>query len=291
MVETARHLDVKDQAARAAADAAARAGVRVEELHDMPAIEDAARLFTSIWSVAPDEPPISSHLMKAMAHTGNYVSGAYADGRLIGAIVGMFGSTNGSLELHSHILGVDPLVQNRSVGFALKLHQRAWALERGIHTMTWTFDPLVRRNAYFNLTKLGAGLREYHENFYGAMDDTFNAGDESDRVLVAWHLDSDRAVEASLGRHLILNDDPNTGTSSVAALRPDASDEPVIETVEAPRLLAWIPNNIVTLRSADPDRALRWRRALREVLGPAMADGYTAEGMTRSGWLVLHRSA
>ena len=78
----------------------------------------------------------------------------------------------------------------RNVGYALKLHQRAWALQRGIATITWTFDPLVRRNAYFNLAKLGVRATRYLPNFYGAMQDPINAGDDTDRLLVDWDLAS-----------------------------------------------------------------------------------------------------
>ena len=52
--------------------------------------------------------------------------------------------------------------------------------------MTWTFDPLVRRNAHFNLAVLGATVDEYLVDFYGPLPDAVNAGDESDRLLVVW---------------------------------------------------------------------------------------------------------
>ena len=64
-----------------------------------------------------------------------------------------------------------PSHQGTAVGFVLKQHQRSWALERDIDTIEWTFDPLVRRNAYFNLTKLGARLVGYVDNFYGKLHD------------------------------------------------------------------------------------------------------------------------
>jgi predicted GNAT superfamily acetyltransferase len=31
--------------------------------------------------------------------------------------------------------------------------------------VTWTFGPLVRRNAYFNLVKLGATAVAFHKDF------------------------------------------------------------------------------------------------------------------------------
>ena len=85
------------------------------------------------------------------------------------------------------------------VGFELKQHQRRWCLERGVKTIEWTTDPLVRRNAYFNLTKLGARASDYLVNFYGAMTDGLNAGEESDRLLISWELESRRAAVGSRG--------------------------------------------------------------------------------------------
>ena len=94
-------------------------------------------------------------LLRAFTKAGNYVGGAFDGGRLVGACVGFFHAPAEDA-LHSHIAGVAPGLTGRNVGFALKLHQRAWALLRGVSEIAWTFDPLVSRNAYFNLVKLGA---------------------------------------------------------------------------------------------------------------------------------------
>ena len=69
--------------------------------------------------------------------------------------------------------------RGHQVGHALKMHQRRWALERGLSTITWTFDPLVARNAYFNLAKLGATPVHYYEDFYGELGDELG-GDAPD---------------------------------------------------------------------------------------------------------------
>ena len=89
---------------------------------------------------------------------------------MLGACIGFFGPP-AHAELHSHIAGVRPAGLGRSVGFALKVHQRAWCLRRDVRVIAWTYDPLIRRNAYFNLVKLGARPAEYLRNFYGVMDD------------------------------------------------------------------------------------------------------------------------
>ena len=181
------------EAARAAAErAAARSGVRVRLLKDLDEVTAAEDLFQRIWAMDKGEPLVSRPLLRALAHGGGYVAGAFRDGSLAGASVGFLGKHEDGLHLHSHISGVAPKLQGASVGFALKQHQRWWALSQGLEEITWTFDPLVRKNAYFNLTKLGAGIVSYEPNFYGAMPDGINRGDESDRCPVSWRLGSPR---------------------------------------------------------------------------------------------------
>ena len=181
-----------------AADAAARsAGVSVRELTDLSELDEVVDLLSSIWGRA-ENPPVTIELLRAFTKAGNYVAGAFDGGRLVGACVGFFHAPAEDA-LHSHIAGVSPAATGRSIGFALKLHQRAWALLRGVSEIAWTFDPLVSRNAYFNLVKLAARPVEYLPNFYGPMLDTINGDDDSDRLLVRWQLRDPAVVLASAG--------------------------------------------------------------------------------------------
>ncbi|MBO0771088.1 MAG: hypothetical protein J2P35_06480, partial [Actinobacteria bacterium] len=179
--------------AQADADAAAGAsGVSVRELALASEHHDAERLLSDIWSAQPGQPPLPAHVTRTLSLIGGYAAGAFgSDGKLLGAAAGFLtGETAelGAAHLHSHIAGVAQAARGRHVGFALKLHQRAWALSRGIERITWTFDPLVARNAYFNLTKLGARATMYLPDFYGDMSDGINAGQGSDRLLADWQL-------------------------------------------------------------------------------------------------------
>jgi predicted GNAT superfamily acetyltransferase len=178
--------------------------------------------------------------------------------------------------MHSHIAGVAPELSGRGVGYALKLHQRAWALDRGVRTITWTFDPLVGRNAYFNLVKLGAVAAEYLPDFYGGMDDGINGGDETDRLLVRWELDAPGATGA-----------PSDG--SVVALDRSADGGPVAGSLDGDRLLVAVPSDVEKLRATDPALARRWRTAVREALVPLLADGAQITGFDKAGWYVLRR--
>jgi predicted GNAT superfamily acetyltransferase len=278
--------------ARSVAEAAARrAGVEVTGLHEIGEMTEVAELFIEVWRTSRSEAPCTPSLLRALAHSGAYVSGARAGARMVGASAGFLHPAGRAFGLYSHITGVRDDAQARGVGFALKQHQRAWALARDLPVVTWTFDPLVRRNAFFNLVKLGAEIVEYLPDFYGRMGDAINAGDESDRCLVSWRLGSERAVAASRGDGL----EPDLGTlrrhGARVLLERDSAGEPVTREAEpgAGALLVQVPRDIVAVRAADPDLALRWRRALRAAMGEALGRGLTATGITRSGWYVLER--
>jgi predicted GNAT superfamily acetyltransferase len=232
-------------------------------------------------------------LLRALTKAGNYASGAYdvASGALLGACVGFFGPPSHA-ELHSHIAGVVPAGLGRSVGFALKVHQRAWCLRRGVRVIAWTYDPLIRRNAYFNLVKLGARPVEYLRNFYGVMDDVINGGTETDRMLVHWDLRSVTAAEASTGRPRPASFAEERARGAVVALPADegglpAARLPVADGSGSRRFLVGVPADIEAMRLSDPVRAAAWRTALRDVLSPLMAGGARVTGFDRSGWYVV----
>jgi predicted GNAT superfamily acetyltransferase len=276
-------LEAREDAAAAARRAAERAGVVVNALESLSDIEACSRLIEHIWD--DGEPKAPTTLLRALSHAGSFVAGAFVDGELVGVSFGFYGLEESEVHLHSHITGVDPSFQGRSIGFALKQFQRSWALEHGISTIQWTADPLVRGNAYFNLVKLGATIVGYHDDFYGLLRDRLNAGGASDRVVLRWELLDDRAARAA-GRRVI---EPALGEGSVI-LRPDERGGPVVEpNGHGETLHAWLPRDIVELREERPDCAAAWRRAARETVGRSLTDGYRAETITRDGWLVLTR--
>jgi predicted GNAT superfamily acetyltransferase len=286
MSRTLATPELAEQAVIDAARAAELAGVDVVNLDDIDGLAAATALWAAVWGPGA-EAQIPRDLLRAMTHAGNYASGAYHDGRLVGALAGFLGSDDGGVYLHSHILGVFADHRGGNVGFALKQHQRAWALAKGIQRITWTFDPLVRRNAHFNLHKLGAEASAYHESFYGPMTDSVNEGDESDRLVITWHLAASDVVEAASGRLPEFDADDLISAGAAVNLMPGEEDEPVVVEAADAMLLCATPEDVLALRRERPQRALRWRHALRDTLGAAMHDGFTVRGFTRSGWYVL----
>jgi predicted GNAT superfamily acetyltransferase len=101
--------------------------------------------------------------------------------------------------LHSHMLAVRESYRNQRIGRQLKLVQREEALGRGIRRMEWTFDPLEIKNAFLNISKLGAVIRRYEENFYGVSSSRLQGGLPTDRLVAEWWLDSERVKAAVAG--------------------------------------------------------------------------------------------
>jgi len=261
----------------------------VYELTELSDLRELESIFARVWERTA-ESPLNSETLRALSHSGAYVSGARVGDRLVGGLVGWLGGRPpDDLHLHSHILGVVPDTQVHGVGFELKQHQRSWCLERGVGVIQWTFDPLVSRNAYFNLHKLGASASAYLVNFYGAMADRINAGDESDRLLISWHVGSDRAAAAAAGTTPELRLEALERDGAMRILEVGPSGQPIRTDSDAETVLAQVPEDIVELRRADPVLARRWRTSAREALAGAMRGDRAVTGVTRSGWYVLER--
>lgn len=281
-------MDVDGHApARAARGAARRAGVRVVELHDGEALDQAADLYRALWRTDTRAAPVTSDLMRALSHAGSYVVGAYEGERMVAASLAFLAS--GSGDLHSHITGVLPELQGRDVGSALKLHQRTWALERGLGSVSWTFDPLLRRNAWFNLAKLGVTVVDYLVDFYGPMHDAQNGGDASDRVLAVWDLRGPGALALAAGTRLAT--EPPLGAAVRLRVDPDGSPEQLALDPCATTVLVQVPSDLQQLRQDRPEVARSWRHAVRDALSPLLCGGWTATTITRDGWYVLEESA
>jgi predicted GNAT superfamily acetyltransferase len=204
----------------------------------------------------------------------------------------------------SHQLGVHPDYRDRGVGFQLKLAQREAVIEQGVRLATWTYDPLMSRNAHLNIRRLGTICRSYLRNVYGDLRDDLNRGLPTDRFMVEWWLTS-RRVEARLdGSRRPLNLDhfqsgganllnPGTMLDSGLVKPPDETSEP-----EGTFLLIEVPSDFLAIKREDPELAYTWRIHSREVFEGAFAAGYlvtdfvhVAEDGPRSFYLLSYGEA
>jgi len=133
-------------------------------------------------------------------NAGGFTLAAFENGRMAGFVLSIPAFLRGERALYSHMTGVRPEYQSLGLGARLKWAQREQALARGVKHIKWTFEPVKARNAYFNLEKLGATVREYQANFYGTDYGTANGfGLASDRLIAEWDLESDKVVMLSNG--------------------------------------------------------------------------------------------
>ncbi|MEV8313915.1 GNAT family N-acetyltransferase [Streptomyces sp. NPDC059900] len=281
----------------AAATAARAARCHVRPVSALADLEAACRLFEGIWKPGGENALATPELLRAMDKAGSYVAAAFdgeegdavgaEDGaELVGACIGFFGPPPDGA-LHSHIAGVSARMRGRSVGFALKAHQRAWVLQRGASRVSWTFDPLVRRNAYFNIGKLAARPAQYLPNFYGRMNDGINGADDTDRLLVEWPLAAPEVAAACHGRHRTADAAAERASGAALALGATADGRPLARPVTGGRALVAVPEDIEGLRRSDPKAAAAWRSAVRDALGGLLADGWQVTGFDRAGWYLL----
>jgi predicted GNAT superfamily acetyltransferase len=229
--------------------------VEIRTLSEPEELIEANRVLQEVWGTSVALAPLE--FLIAICHTGGYVAGAFADGSMVGASIGLLARHRAKPALHSHVTGLVADARGTGLGRQLKLHQRAWAIEHELASITWTFDPLVRRNAWFNIAVLGVTIDEYLPSFYGTMDDAINAGDESDRLLAAWDLD--RTVPTS----------PCDGSGVV--------DPEFVAT----------PGDVVALRRTDAAAVAYWRTAVRASLTEAFEAGRPIVGFTRDGNYVI----
>jgi predicted GNAT superfamily acetyltransferase len=237
-------------------------------------------LFDRIWGSDVPGAVVDLGVVVALASSGNPVTLARLDDETVGGALGFFGPPGAPL--HSHVVGVLPGAARRGLGREIKLDQRQWTLEHDVHRMTWTYDPLIARNAHFNIVKLGALPVRYHPDHYGPMNDGLNLGQPSDRLLVEWDLDPEPGTEPIPpgSGHLALD---NAGERPGAWTAPPAAyDGPV---------RVGIPRDIESLRRSDPGLATAWRQETRLAFTRLLDEGWRVTGFDRDACYVLTRES
>lgn len=199
-----------------------RAAQTLEEL------DACVQLQQSVWQFE-DIDIIPRRMFVVARAVGGQVFGAWDRNTLAGYALAIPGVRDRRAYLHSHMLAVARPYRNRGIGRSLKLAQRLEALARGIDLIEWTFDPLQIKNAYLNIEKLGAVVRRYTSDFYGATSSPLHLSLPTDRLHAEWWLRSKR-VEGVLSEGR-LPDYPIKETVAVSydALPGDDKLQPSVE--------------------------------------------------------------
>lgn len=276
----------------------------IESAQELSKVESLQRL---VWSGSEtDIVPI--HLLVAAIHNGGLIIGAYREIKvgdqadLIGFVFGFpgFDFVQDSLRPKhvSHMLAVHPEHRDSGLGFALKRAQWQMVRHQGLDLISWTYDPLLSRNAHLNIAKLGAVCNKYRREVYGDMRDGLNMGLPSDRFEVDWWLNTKR-VERRLSRRSrrpldlahyfaggaeIIN--PTTigdhGWSIPGEITlPSEVDEGMDDWERVSLLLMEIPFDFQGLKKNNEDLAKNWRQHSRNLFEELFRRGYLVTDFVR----------
>ena len=271
-----------------------------EEMLDVEALQ------RIVWTESETD-ILPAHILLAVAHNGGLVIGAYAGGELVGVVFGFpgleFVADGPIAKHHSHILAVHPDWRDKGVGYALKRAQWQVVRKQGLNHITWTYDPLLSRNANLNIARLGAVCNTYIKEYYGEMRDGLNLGLPSDRFQVDWWVNTKRAerrLSKRPRRPLTLADYEKAGIKLLyeSPLNKSGSLMPA-ESFDAPTEplgLAEIPSDFMKLKDADMGLARDWRYFSREVFTLSFSTGYlvtdfifdTTGSRARSFYVLAH---
>ena len=253
----------------------------LEKPEEMNAVIELQRI---VWPGSETD-VIPAHVLITAAHNGGLVLGAYEEDILMGFVFGFPGvdmlPDGPQLKHCSHQLAVRPEARDAGLGFALKRAQWQMLRQKGLTHATWTYDPMLSRNAHLNIAKLGATCNTYLRSYYGEMSDGLNFGLPTDRFQVDWWLIT-RRVERRLGKqprgalpfkHVI-----QAGSRPLYALqsRQDGLLSPPEQVpIFSENILAVeIPPDFMALKAADMQLARTWRVYSREVFEVAFTSGY-----------------
>jgi predicted GNAT superfamily acetyltransferase len=266
-------------------------------------IEQFRTLEHLVWG-EPPESAIPAHVVITTIHNGGGLLAAYAEdgppetGGMVGIAYWWPGldrptTTGGQgrqsaagagstpalqLKMCSHMAGVLPAWRGTGLGLQLKLAQREVILQQGVTDwVTWTYDPLIRTNAAFNIHRLGAVCNTYHVNLYGEIASGINAGVPSDRCQVDWWLRSERVEERVAGESRRGRDPLPRGSQLLDALHnAQGLQQPptLLPRLDGSPLAVPLPDDIYVIRNTDHALSMAWRLWMREVLLEAFAAGY-----------------
>lgn len=269
----------------------------LDKPEEMLAVEELQR---AVWAGSETE-VVPLHLLVTVAHNGGLVIGAF-DGpryaasleeqRLVGFVYGFPGlyfTADGPRAKHcSHQLGVHPDFQNQGIGFALKRAQWQMVRKQGLDLITWTYDPLLSRNAYLNISQLAGVCNTYQRELYGELQDDLNAGVLTDRFRVDMWVNSKRVNRRLSKRARLPLDLAHFLSAETQIVNPTQVDQNgwprpaasgILEQInENPKedaiILVEIPADFMRLRKAEPELGLEWRLHTRAIFEKLFAQGY-----------------
>jgi predicted GNAT superfamily acetyltransferase len=222
-------------------------------------------------------PGVTCEAMIAAAKYGGALIGTLIDGQVVGFIFAFLAQYHGRLVHWSHMMAVEEKYRDKGFGFQMKMVHRQVAIERGIKSICWTFDPLQSRNARLNIARLGGMAEEYVQDCYGRFPSVLEKGLPSDRWVVNWKVASARVDKRLRGETPAFN----ASLPHVNATRLNAQGFPQNRSIKLDltdrRLLVETPSQTEAMRAKDIALARRWRMEARRIFQHYLAQGYHVE--------------
>lgn len=249
---------------------------QIRVLHHLEEFHACERIQKTVWGNVG----VGSEVLAVTAKHGGAVLGAVVGGRIVGCLYAFLARRHGRLIHWSHIMAVEPPYRNRGLGWLMKRAHRRLALQQGIRSICWTYDPLQSRNAALNIARLGARVEEYIPDCYGRFTSNIEKSLPSDRFVVNWRIASP-TVESRLrkGAPPRPHDPSRLPRANETRLNAQGFVEnaKICLSVRAPRVLVEIPPNTDAMRSRDLKLAWRWRTDTRRIFQHYFAAGYRVE--------------
>ena len=179
--------------------------IEIREIVTIKEFELCSALQKEVFSLPDIETSPVRHFV-ITKNSGGFILGAFIEGKLIGFVLSMAGICGQERYFYSHLTAVLKDFQNHGIGAKLKWAQRAFALSQDVNYIKWTFQPVLPRNAFFNLNRLGAIIQQYSPNFYGTdypnlQGEAESLGLDSDRLFAEWQLNSEKVNKLANGEN------------------------------------------------------------------------------------------
>lgn len=255
--------------------------ITIRELHTLDEFAECCELQEEIWGRGFSE-RVPTAILRVSQKIGGVTAGAFDQhDRMLGFVFGMTGIREGKPAHWSDMLAVREAARGRHIGDMLKHYQRERVKALGVDVMLWTADPLVARNAHFNINRLGAVPAEYVENIYGAnTGSTLHGALPTDRLVISWQLSNGHEPSVQAGRAA-------PGDLSLPLVNPLERDGlprvvDMATVCDAKSVRVQIPIDLTEVQRAGDDTAIGWRLCVRAAFTMLLGRGFAVTRFVRA---------
>jgi len=253
--------------------------MQLRDLKTLDEFKQVVELERAVWGVDYED-VVCVPILVVTVKRGGVLIGAFERDRMVGFVYSLPGIKDGKPIQWSHMLGVLDEYRNAGLGHRLKLEQRLRSLDIGCDLVEWTYDPMQALNAHLNFVKLGIVVEEYAENVYGDSTSHLHKGTPTDRFVAQWWIREPHVVRRIESKSLAVVRAPEAVAAPVVNRTHEAGAwlacGPYDLHLTDRRLWVEIPTGFTEMQAADPERALDWRLATREIFTTYFARGYRA---------------